>query len=425
MVAKNAAVVARSYSFLPFIKGTEGVRPLPVIGFALALLSGSSTPSHADMGGVLGGILGGMIGQQMQMQRPAPSIYVPPPVYVAPTPVYIAPSPQNATRHYYEPEYPRRAARPNVTKAAPAVATVAKLSKADTAAIEDLRNRLKQFGSGQDIIVLIAAHDTQHVVRDLSGTPQFIRPAQGCFPFKFMDQDKSTPEGRYLKEVIEGAEKKGNGKVKMTPCTSKNFGQYDLLVFSPDQLEPRQNPTIRVENIKPIVDAVDQGSFMQYGDVYTKTDFEADAQARADVIAKDEERRLRGKAQARREFRDRSDADILAIYLKSPATDICVLGVPTDRLVTLLTDRRVPGFDDLLATSTKVLPSADANQVFMSLKQHDCDAVIGTKAMLMGLFVPLNRDNVIFDYHPGSVTPTQMKDLMIANFGEPTARVRQ
>jgi hypothetical protein len=296
-----------------------------------------------------------MISQQM-LQRPAAPVYVAPrPVYVAPAPVYVAP-----TQHYYEPEYRpraarpivRRAARPVVTEVVPAVAVVAKLSTAEKDAIDNLKNSLKQFGSDQDIIVLIAAHDTQHVVRDLSGTPQFLRPAQGCFPFKFMDQDKSTPEGRYLKEVIEGAEKKGSGKVKMSPCTSKNFGQYDLLVFSLDQMDPAANPAIRAENIQPIVDAVTQGSFMQYGEAYTKTEFEADAQARADVIAKDEERRLRGMADAKREFKARDGADISAIYLKSPATNICVGAGrgPIDALSDLLTSQRIREFDDLLTT---------------------------------------------------------------------------
>ena len=361
-----------------------------------------------------------MISQQMQMQRPAAPVYVTPaPVYVAPAPVYVAPS-----QHYYEPEYRRRAARPNVTKAVPAVAAVAKLSNADKVAIEGFKNTLKQFGSDQDIIVLIAAHDTQHVVRDLSGTPQFIRPAQGCFPFTFMNQDPSTPEGRFLKEVVEGVEKKGGGKIKLNPCTGKTFGQYDLLVFSPEQMDPAKNPAIRVENIQPIVDAVNQGSLMQYGK-YEKAEFEANAQARADVIAKDEESRLRGKAEAKREFRSRDGADISAIYLKSPATNICVLGGPNDPLRELLAKRKVEVFDDLFATTTKVLTPLDADPVFMSVKQHDCDAVIGTTAMLRVVIGALERDNVIFDYHAGSVAPPQMKELASATFVVPTAPVRQ
>ena len=365
-----------------------------------------------------------MISQQMQMQRPAAPVYVtPPPVYAAPAyaaPVYAAPS-----QRYYEPEYRQRAARPVVQRAdrpivinvvpavaaVAAVATVAKLSKADTDAIDDLKNTLQQFGLDQDIIVLVSAQDTKRMVRDLSGTQQFVRQAQGCFPFKFMKPDPSTAEGRFLKEVLEEVEKKGAGKVTMNTCTGKNFGQHDLLVFSPEQMNPVENPAIRAENIQPIVDAVKQGAFIQYGK-YARTEFEGNAQARADVIAKDEERRLRGKDEANREFVARDGAQISAIYLKSPATNICVVGGPTEPLPDLLTNRRVPAFADLLATETKVLPAADANPVFMSIKQHDCDAVIGTTGTLRLVIKALLRDNVVFDYHAGSVIPAQMKKFV-------------
>ena len=428
----NASVadVAGSNSFLPFLKASKArtVGALPVIGSALALLLGSSSPSDADnISGILGGIVGGMISQQMQMQRPAAPVYAtPPPVYVTPPPVYVTPAPVYVapSQPYHEPEYRQRATRPIVTKVVPAVAVVAKLSKADKNAIEDLKNTLQQFGSDQDIIVMVSAHDTPRVVRDLSGTPQFFRPAQGCFPFKFMNPDLSTPQGRFLSEVLEEVQKKGSGKVIMSPCTAKNFGQYDLLVFSPDQMDPAENPAIRAEYIQPIVDAVKQGSFIQYGK-YAKAEFEADAQARADVIVKDEERRLRGKAEAKREFDARDGADISAIYLKSPATNICVGGGPINPLPALLANRRVPVFADLLATSTKVLPPADANPIFMSVKQHDCDAVIGTTAMLRDVIPALLRDNVIFDYHAGSVTPVQVKEFASMNFGEPTVPARQ
>jgi hypothetical protein len=430
MVAKNLPNIVGSISLstLPPVlkKGSQGrtVGALPVIGAALTLLLGTSSLSHAnDVGGMLGGIMGGIISQQMQMQRPAAPVYVTPaPVYVAPTTVYVAPS-----QPYYEPR--RRAARPVVTKAViPAEPVAAKLTNAEKNTIADLRGTLSQFGDDQDIIVLIAAHDTQHVVRDLSGTPQFVRPAQGCFPFKLMNSEQSTPEGRYLREIIERAEKKGNGKVRMTPCTAKNFGQFDLLVFFPDQMSPDKNPEIRPENIQPIVDAVNQGSFMQYGDAYSKKEFEADAQGRADVIAKDEAHRLRDKKDAERAFNDnrRHDADISAIFLKSPATDICVLGGPSDPLSDMLKKGEVrEKFADLLPANAKVLPAADANRVFLLVKQHDCDAVIGTKEMLNKVIPALERDNVPFDYHPDSITLSEMKELALANPGEPTAPVRQ
>jgi hypothetical protein len=113
MVVRNTSEYCRNYlaidaaavgasganSFLPFLKGSQRrtVGALPIIGSTLALLLTSSSPSHADMGGVLGGVLGGMIVQQMQQQRPAAPVYVAPPttVYV-PTPVYQAP------RMYYQ-----------------------------------------------------------------------------------------------------------------------------------------------------------------------------------------------------------------------------------------------------------------------------------------------------------------------------------
>jgi hypothetical protein len=132
---------------------------------------------------------------------------------------------------------------------------------------------------------------------------------------------------------------------------------------------------------------------------------------------------MRGKAEAKREFRARDDADISAIYLKSPATNICVLGGPTGPLPDLLASHKVEAFADLFATTTKVLPPADANPVFMSVKQQDCDAIIGTTAMLRVLIGALERDNVIFDYHAGSVTPVQMKEFARTAFVEPTAPV--
>jgi hypothetical protein len=63
----------------------------------------------------------------------------------------------------------------------------------------------------------------------------------------------------------------------------------------------------------------------------------------------------------------------------------------------------------------------------MLIKQHDCDAVIATTAMLRDLIPALLRDNVIFDYHPRSVPSDELKEMASTNFGErqPTGLVRQ
>lgn len=371
----------------------------------IGLLTATSGTAHAGNngfgGGILGGVVGGLIGQAIVQPRPAP-VYVAPaqPVYV-PVPVY-----QQAPQSTYYDDAPRPARKAAV--AATPVATVSKLTKADTAAIDELKNTLLPFGAPDDIIVLIAAHDTPRVIRDLSGIPQFVHPAEGCFPFKFMKSDPSTPMGRFLVSVMDGVKKRGGRNVSMAPCTAKNFGQFDILVFTPDQMDPATNPDIRADQIGPIIEAVKGGAYTQYGDRFTKADFEAEAQARADTIAHDDEVRGRAQAEAMHAFKGRLDAtELAAISMKSPATNICVVG--TAETAAMLTAHKMSVFADLFSATTTVLAPLEAGPVFMAVKQHDCDAIVGSTADLRKVIPALERDNIVFDYHAGSVTTAEVK----------------
>jgi len=221
-----------------------------------------------------------------------------------------------------------------------------------------------------------------------------------------MKPDLSTPEGRFFKDVWDKIIKKGGGALTGDKCTSKNFGQYDILIFSPDQLD---DPTLKIDDIRPIVDAVDDGAFIKF-EIYSRSDFEAEVQKRKDAIAADEARRAQEVLKAKEDFQNRDPDAISAIYFKTQGAAVCV-GVPSDNPLVNLLKRSDSPFADLSKGGIfRQIP--DLNAIFLSIKKNECSAVIApTKLLRDQLIPPLNRDNVVFDVHPGEIPASAVNEL--------------
>lgn len=400
----------------PFARRRHGAQPVLSGGCLLAatalFLVLGSPPSFAQgMPNVFNSLLGTML-----RQMPPPS-YQPVPAY-RPVPAYQppvyrpAPGPQPQSYQpqdrYYEEERPR----PRRSAPAAAVARAPAHSKADKEAIEAARKDMSQKGlvdGPQDITVLIVAHDSQDITRNLAGDPQFSKPATVCFPFKQMDTDLSTPEGRFLSYVEEKIKRKGNGSLAPSECDDKTFGQYDMLIFSLEQLDLETNSALKPAMVKNVLAAYNDGAFKKFDDIYRRSDFEAENQKRLDAIAADEQRRLQEKQKAENDFKARDSGAISAIYLKTSGGKACIGGA-TDSHLSALVQRSDSPFADLIAKAAGTQQISDANQLFIALKKHDCFAAIGPTGDLREIVAALNRDNVGFDYDPGEIAAARVDE---------------
>ena len=416
-------------------------------GLALAILFGhSQTCIAADFSGIIGGVVGGMMSQAIQQQQ------------------YYQQQQQRQQYHqqqYYQQqqqqqmlyqqrqldverqrhdtavsqarrEQARAAAEANKRQLRAATESKAAADKlAQEKAAEEYRLQMEmaeesrkeevrvwknklEHGGNKDLTVFIVAHDTKRVVRNLSGDPQFIGPAQGCYPFKFIEEDRSTSEGRFLADVLYKIKKAGGGGLQMDKCSPKTFGEYDVLIYSPEQLDPEVNKTIKRDDIRPLVEAVNEGHFKTYK-VFYKSDYETETQRRNDAIAADEESRNQEKKKIEAEFDSRKLTEISAIYLKSPASGVCLGGASNPGLRDMLGKSDSP-FADLVTNTTKVHEMTDANLIFLAIKKRECVAVVAQTAVLKDVIIPaLRRDNVPFNYHPASVPPARVKELASQN----------
>jgi len=331
----------------------------------------------------------------------------PPQIQYVPVPVQVAPA---QPQYYQEREYSAPARRTPVATSTAATSTTpatTKLTKADKDELEDLRRQLHFAGvveNDQDISVVIVSHDTQRVTRNIAGDPQFAGQVEGCYPFGPLSMDSSLPEGRFYLDVKAKIEKKGSGRVDIGKCTAKNFGQYDLLVFSASQLDPEVNQNIKMEDIRPItaavIQAIKDGTYLKFAEPYSRATYEAEVQVRKDAIVEDEVKRKADKAAAQNDFDKRDGADLSALYMKLPPGTTCLVAdAPTEQLY-----QPDSKFAELGTRQNQFRILGDANAIFLALKRHECSAVIGTTAMLRDdLIKPLKRDGVAFEYDANTI----------------------
>jgi hypothetical protein len=335
----------------------------------------------------LQGLFGALLNQAIQQPRP----YIPPPMPQYAPPTQYQPPPVPQAQYYQEPE-PTHQKRITIT------ATVR--TKADKDEFAELKNQLELSqvlpDGSQDITVLIVSHDTSRVARNLAGDPQFIGPAAGCYPFGLMKLDPSTPDGRFFMDVVDKIRKKGGAGLSMDKCTSKNFAQFDVLVFSAGQLDLDANPGLKLDDVRPIVSAIKEGFFIKFA-FYSRDTFEAEVQARKDAITADEQRRTAEKAAARVDFDNRDDGVVSALYMKLPPGVTCV-SVSAEGADALL--RPDSPFTELGTRANQFRAMNDLNTIFLAIKKHECFAVIAPTGLLRDLIKALNRDNVAFDYDP-------------------------
>jgi hypothetical protein len=381
------------------------------VGFILLTGTQSSLAQYPNYPNVFNSIIGNIM-----RQAPPPS-YRPAPAYQPTTPnpqPYQPPRPQAyqpQNQYYQEQDHPssKRAAPASGPTTSPTTST---LTKAEKDAIESVKKEMIQKGlidGPQDITVLIVAHDSQDITRNLAGDPQFAKSASVCFPFKQMDTDLSTPEGRFLSYVEEKIKRKGNGGLMPNQCNDKNFGQFDILIFSLEQLNVEYNTAIKPNIAKGVLAAYNDGAFKKFDEIYRRSDFEAENQKRLDAIAADEQRRAQEKQKAEDDFKARDGDAISAIFLKTSGGAACI-GGGSDSHMPDLVKRSDSPFVDLIAKAAGTHQISDANALFIALKKHDCFAAIGPTKDLRELAAALNRDNVGFDYDPGEIAATRVDE---------------
>jgi chemotaxis protein histidine kinase CheA len=277
------------------------------------------------------------------------------------------------------------------------------------AALQKIRNQqiltlvgMSALGSGkEDITVLLAAHDTGRVVRNLEGDPVFVRAATVCFPFGALSVDTSTDGGRFTLDTLEKVKKKGGGGIIPVDCTPENFGQADLIVFSRNQLE---EPELPPPAMKPVVDAIAQGAFIKFG-IYAHATYIDEVEKRRQELEDQDQKRVAERKQFKEELMKRDENDISAIYVKVPALSICVNDASNGRLAQLLKGAKSP-FSDLIAGETgqeQWRYTAGPDAIFLALKAHDCLAAIATTKVLRKVMQGLERDGILYDADGGSL----------------------
>jgi len=281
-------------------------------------------------------------------------------------------------------------------------ATIKAQLDAKRKAANDAMFALAQLGvlgeNSDDITALIAAHDTAHVIRNLSGDPSFTKPATLCFPFQKPEQsDASSSDGRFFLNVLEKIKKKGGNGLIPVPCDTTNFGQFDILVFVRGQLENTSG-----EQIQKIADAVADGAFVKFGDVYKKTAFLDESEGRKQKIETDDRQRAQERSKSKEEFEKRDASAVSAIYIASPASAICIAGPVDGRLASKVKAADSP-FADLVGNPTTFRETATAETIFLAIKQKECLAAVAATQVLRDVIKGLDRDGIQFDYHSGSL----------------------
>jgi hypothetical protein len=235
---------------------------LGAVALVLSAMARLSFAQNQNYPNVFNSILGNVLRQMpppayQPSYRPAPAYQPAVPNYQQPA--YQPPPPQPQNQYYQEGN------RPSPKRSAPvATESTPSHSKADKEALEAAKSEMKAKGlvdQPQDITVLIVAHDTQDITRNLAGDPQFSKPANVCFPFKTMSTDLSTPEGRFYAYVSDKVKRKGGGSITSNQCDLKNFGQFDILAFSLDQLDFDTNPALKPDIIQAVLAAYKDGAF--------------------------------------------------------------------------------------------------------------------------------------------------------------------
>jgi len=129
-------------------------------------------------------------------------------------------------------------------------------SAARQGAIQQLRDALSAIGalgaSPKDLTVLIVAHDSPRVTRNLAGDASFARPAVACYPFgRASDSSKANdpnlPDAAFLSDAVERIKAKGGGNLLFNDCGRGGFGNVDILVFTIQQLDA---PGVGADQIK-------------------------------------------------------------------------------------------------------------------------------------------------------------------------------
>lgn len=378
--------------------------------------------------GLLGGIVGGIL-QSMPApsQQPALAQQPPPPGQVTqPTATPDTRIQQQTATEHQRPAAEasakagqrQRAATDAKTRQHQAEVKAQADAKASTDAADrknrEIANKLRAdpslvsaLGPDQhDISALIAAKDTQNVVRNLRGDPLFVAAPTACLPFGGLATQSDSPDMRFFTSVTAAIEQQGGlgthgTSLMVTACDPSELGHYDLLIFSAAQVA--NGPA---EILSPLVAVLSSRQFVHFG-TFTATDFAASEQARLTANRAEEARKHAEREADRVSFKLRDPATIAAIYTDVPATVVCVMTADVAGVRDLLKrgDSPLAG----LVTEASVIrevPSADA--IFIAMKRHDCAAAIASAGMLQDVVAALVRDGVDVDIHNATINRDQL-----------------
>ncbi len=291
-------------------------------------------------------------------------------------------------------------------------------AKASTDAAErknhEIANKLRAdpslvsaLGTDQgDISALVAAKDTQNIVRNLKGDPVFVSLPTACLPFGGLATQPDSPNMRFLTSVTAAIEQQGGlgnhaPSLIVTACDPSDLSHYDLLIFSAGQVA--NGPT---EVLSSLVDVLRTRQFVRFG-TFTAADFAAGERAKIETGRAEEARKQAERAADRAGLQSRDPATISAIYTDVPAAVVCLATADAAGVRDLLKRGTSPLAG--LVTEVSVIrevPSADA--IFIAMKRHDCAAAIAPAGMLQDVVAALVRDGVDVDIHKASIDHDQL-----------------
>ncbi|HVH82021.1 MAG TPA: hypothetical protein VM782_21665, partial [Stellaceae bacterium] len=178
------------------------------------------------------------------------------------------------------------------------------------------------------------------------------------------------------------------------------FAQFDLLVFTPAEIDGR---TVTAEQVQRVADAVHEGAFVKFGPgIYPKSDFIDEQGERRQKIGEDDQRRAQDRAKAKEDFQKRDGDAVSAIYLKTPASAVCFAGETEGRLARRVKAADSP-FADMFGDQAQYREALTAESIFLAIKQNQCLAAVAPTKVLRDVIKGLDRDGILFDYHGGTL----------------------
>jgi hypothetical protein len=261
-----------------------------------------------------------------------------------------------------------------------------------------------QTDDRRDVTVLVVGTDNANIVRNLQGEPSFQSPVRACLPFGGLSPDPNSLDSQFLITVKAQIESKGGAQVGMTACDARQLGQYDLVIFTADQIA---NGTPDV--LARVVEILRSRQFVPLS-TYTIAAFAAEEKARFAAQEAEEARKRLAREAARQSLVTRDPELISALYIAAPAPIVCSIATIDTEGLQYFLKKPDSVFADFVDRNSKfrTLPSIDA--IFIALKKHECAAAVAPAGQLRDVLAALLRDKIAVEVHATTIDRGQLAD---------------